>query len=437
MELLELKKGEMIRIEGPTRVRVVRGEVYAVGNVYKEGSTFPILKARRLVLKALSDCSIELLIGPGGFVERTDPSEEVIDLWDSEIDSIEYRGVILVLGSMDVGKTTLTTMLANKSLSRGLNVSVIDADIGQNDLGPPTTVSMSSVRTPITHLRQLKAEYSLFLQTTSVEYVWRKVVSGVKRLADYAVNRLGADVVVVNTDGWITGGAIEYKKSLVESVKPTKVFVIGKDEDTLKLYDAVSGSAPTVILPAPPNVRVRSKQDRKVYREMGYGRFLFPPKETTLSLDKVNIANIPLFQGVKLDSQFISLISSLLDRRRIEYASQTGNRVYAVLSTNDWLVRKIPGAYLYGLPLGWERGILASLEDEEGFLVSLAMIKRIYYHKRRIVVITSKNVESEFRRVRQIRIGFIRLNENYEEVEKVNQLLKYEVYEEPVQTAHA
>ncbi len=46
---------------------------------------------------------------------------------------------VVVLGMMDVGgKTTFTIMVANKAIAAGgRTVGVIDADPGQNDLGPP------------------------------------------------------------------------------------------------------------------------------------------------------------------------------------------------------------------------------------------------------------------------------------------------------------
>ena len=48
--------------------------------------------------------------------------------------------LILVIGGADTGKTTLVEILAG-FLSRGTVAGLVDADIGQSHLGPPTTVA--------------------------------------------------------------------------------------------------------------------------------------------------------------------------------------------------------------------------------------------------------------------------------------------------------
>ncbi len=49
------------------------------------------------------------------------------------------EGVCLLLGAADTGKTSLVLALANE-LSAQRPVGIVDADIGQSHIGPPTTV---------------------------------------------------------------------------------------------------------------------------------------------------------------------------------------------------------------------------------------------------------------------------------------------------------
>ena len=60
--------------------------------------------------------------------------------------------VMLVIGETDTGKTHFTTYLASALLSRGDAVAVVDADLGQSDIGPPTTVGLGRVRLPVERL---------------------------------------------------------------------------------------------------------------------------------------------------------------------------------------------------------------------------------------------------------------------------------------------
>ena len=53
-------------------------------------------------------------------------------------------------------------------------------------------------------------------------------------------------------------------------------------------------------------------------------------------------------------------------------------------------------------------------------------MKKIYYDKRKAVLYTSSDVEKRLGEVKCIRLGLIRLDENFNEVEKVASLLKVE-----------
>ena len=65
-------------------------------------------------------------------------------------------GVCLVLGAADTGKTTLAEAIARRAASSG-PVGVIDADIGQSHIGPPTTVGWALVDRPDVSFSQLAA----------------------------------------------------------------------------------------------------------------------------------------------------------------------------------------------------------------------------------------------------------------------------------------
>ena len=51
-------------------------------------------------------------------------------------------GTLLLLGAADTGKTTLMDALVQR-LARSRPVALVDADVGQSHIGPPTTVGWS------------------------------------------------------------------------------------------------------------------------------------------------------------------------------------------------------------------------------------------------------------------------------------------------------
>jgi polynucleotide 5'-kinase involved in rRNA processing len=60
--------------------------------------------------------------------------------------------IVLVLGARDTGKTTLVTYLAHALLADGGSVVVVDADLGQSEIGPPTTVGLGYLRGRVARL---------------------------------------------------------------------------------------------------------------------------------------------------------------------------------------------------------------------------------------------------------------------------------------------
>lgn len=420
MKIYLLEPGQIYRVEGPARIDVMEGSVYAVGAIYSGGSHFTVLRARKLAFKAIERAKVSVTLGPNAVLELAKPGEEVLDEWESAISKLALSGTSIVIGSIDVGKSTMTAVLANKALLNGLRVAVIDADVGQNDIGPPTTISISRVTRPITSLRQVQAEKSVFMQSTSLERIWPRAVEAVKRLIAYARRTWSVDAIIVNTDGWINGReAIEYKRSLLTELRPNNIVAIKIENE---LDEIIKGYSNVTIVRPPPAARLRTKEDRKIHREMSYARFIFPLRELSIDLDKLPLCGLGLFRGVDLGSELRAMASRIVNSH-ITYANQAGSTLYII--TDQWISRRIGAFKVVGLPEGFERGLLIGIEDSEGFLLGLGVLKKIYYDRKKAVIYTSSKTERAMSRASCIRLGLIRLNENFEEIERVSQLLKY------------
>jgi polynucleotide 5'-hydroxyl-kinase GRC3/NOL9 len=423
MTIRVIKAGDIYRVEGPAKVVVRKGQIYATGVTYTEGQVFTVLRARRLAIRAVSDAEVEFVLGPGALLEKAAPGEEVIDEWERHLSALDPRGVVLILGMMDVGKSTVAAMLGNKALTKGYKVAIVDADVGQSDAGPPTTVSMARLTRYVTHLRQLVAEKSIFVGATSLERIWPRAVDSVAMAIEYAKNKWQVDTIIVNTDGWVLDEeAVIFKRRLIERIKPTVIVAIQVEKE---LAPVLNGFGNVVILPPPPYAKKRTREDRKIHREMGYGRYIFPPVELALPLDKIPLCNLPLFRGVEIDEELRKMLTKAIDMPVLR-AYQTGSRVYAIVSGDVWATKKVGGFQVFCLPQDFEKGLLVGLEDGEGFLIGLGVLKKIYYDKRRAVIYTSRDVEKKLGEVTCIRLGFVRLDDGFNEVEKVVGLLRAE-----------
>src|SRR5687767_5777652 len=51
-------------------------------------------------------------------------------------------GVVMIVGDIDTGKTTFGIQLAQRAQQAGIPTAIVDADIVQSTVGPPTTVGL-------------------------------------------------------------------------------------------------------------------------------------------------------------------------------------------------------------------------------------------------------------------------------------------------------
>lgn len=112
--------------------------------------------------------------------------------------------VTLVLGASDTGKSTLVGRLAAALADAGHTVGVVDADLGQSDVGPPTTIGLALVRCGLERLGEAPVAGLEFLGVTSPATCMPQTAEATGRLVRRA-RALGCDRILVNTSGLIEG----------------------------------------------------------------------------------------------------------------------------------------------------------------------------------------------------------------------------------------
>src|SRR4029453_5473880 len=128
--------------------------------------------------------------------------------------------VTLVLGAGDTGKTTLVTGLASALAARGDLVGVVDADLGQSDVGPPTTVCLGLVRWPLASLEEAEVVGLEFLGMTSPARCMRETGDATARLVARALEA-GCRRALVDTSGLVEGDfGRALKRIKIDRVRP-------------------------------------------------------------------------------------------------------------------------------------------------------------------------------------------------------------------------
>ncbi len=185
-------------------------------------------------------------------------------------------GLIMLIGAMDVGKSTLALQAANQGLAAGLRVGVIDADVGQSEIGPPGTVGLALPEAPVESAAEWRPAALAFVGATAPAGRLLDVVVGARRLADEA-RRRGAEVVIIDTSGMVHGAvALKLKLAKLEVLQPTHLLAIrrGRELDPLlRLVPAACRATVTLLSPS-DNARSKPPALRRARRAAQFTRYL-------------------------------------------------------------------------------------------------------------------------------------------------------------------
>jgi polynucleotide 5'-kinase involved in rRNA processing len=135
-------------------------------------------------------------------------------------------GRVIIVGSADVGKTTLACWLAEQ-LARSATTAWVDADVGQSQIGPPATVGWRLMNATVGHC--------YFVGDVSPADRSATVLSGLVRAVSDA-EACGARHVVVDTTGYVAGhDAVALKTAKVDLLAPVHVVALGNDRPIRRL----------------------------------------------------------------------------------------------------------------------------------------------------------------------------------------------------------
>jgi polynucleotide 5'-hydroxyl-kinase GRC3/NOL9 len=186
------------------------------------------------------------------------------------------------VGRSDAGKSTLI-----RHIARGMDVSIIDSDIGQSDIGPPSVVSLGERRGD----RYVMAD-GYFCGSTSPARHFLPLIAGAARMA----SRVERYPVLVNTTGLATGDVGRMLKTeKINSLSPDLIVGIG---DGVEYLDAFARAGATVIrLPVSPLVKPKSRQERAALRQRSFGEHFTNARTITYPFKKFSVERSLLFNG--------------------------------------------------------------------------------------------------------------------------------------------
>jgi len=203
----------------------------------------------------------------------------------------EKPGLVFILGAADTGKTTLLKLLAESFLGLGLKVGLIDADVGQSTIGPPTTIGMSLAQDKLADFLWPKKMY--FIGDNNPVGHLIDVLVGSKLMVDESVKR-GPDVIIFDSSGLVQppyGTALKYHK--IELLKPEVVIALERSIELAPIVTWLMGCTGTRVLRVRPPLEAKPKSaaKRARYREGQYGRYF--KDSVSLVLNRADLSLYP------------------------------------------------------------------------------------------------------------------------------------------------
>jgi len=194
----------------------------------------------------------------------------------------------LVLGGTDIGKTTLVGHLAQQLAARE-PVAIVDADIGQSHIGPPTTVGWALAEPAMSDLSALPVRGMYFVGDIAPTGHLLPLIVGISHATQQALQE--AQVVIIDTGGFIHDPAAKVLWWQVHGIiKPQMVIAVQRQDELEPILAGIEGLTRKVYrLTCPERARAKSLSQRRKFRAEQLARYFRHHNTYERSLEGVSV----------------------------------------------------------------------------------------------------------------------------------------------------
>lgn len=287
--------------------------------------------------------------------------------WEKTIQAlIQSKGIVLLIGGADTGKTTLALRLASEGVARGIKTAIVDADIGQSIIGPPTTIGLSIinrhsllndrllVNKRLTPEELTVAQLYFVGDTSPLGHLLQSVV-GTKRMVSLALEK-GAELVIVDTSGLISGVAgLSLKYHKVQAINPEFMVVLERSRELNQITSAIRWYArpalcnlfvPPEVKRIPPELRARARKNRFQH---------YFAHSQLLTLEPKKLSFYPPIENIVRKIEFLGLIVGLKDKNGDVLGIGIINALYPKENLIEILAPIVEANKIKGVELGFLR----------------------------------------------------------------------------------
>jgi polynucleotide 5'-hydroxyl-kinase GRC3/NOL9 len=225
------------------------------------------------------------------------------------------KGICLILGASDTGKTTLAEALA-KHLAKHQPVGIIDADIGQSHIGPPATVGWAVVDNPQINFSKLTVSGISFVGDVTPAGHLLQLTAAITQCVQQVSE--ATELIIIDTPGFIYGSAAAALWWAVQRIlKPRLILAVQRGDELnyilsgLRFFDLQ-----LELVKSSPQLPAKSPQDRQNYRRSQFISYFRNAGPYNISL-----SNIAVQPGLNLQREsFINRVVGLRNENGIDMA---------------------------------------------------------------------------------------------------------------------
>ncbi|MFX0096199.1 MAG: Clp1/GlmU family protein [Candidatus Hodarchaeota archaeon] len=414
-----INNGEVFQIYGPAKLRLLEGIVHVLGAALLVGQSTVVAEGKSVSVEAKSSSKLYIDTSQGGKVDRIGSAfpEDRRRILQSVLGA-EKPTKVMIIGDVDSGKSTLVTYLANAIFAAGPKVAIIDLDVGQSNIGPPTTIGMGILEKPVLSMDEIEAKEIYFVGSTSPQKHLLRALVGFVKLLSKAIEE--ADVILIDTTGWVLGGAARaYKTAKIDLIQPDIIIALEREDEIEHIIRPYEYTKTKIIrAEVSDRIRPRNANVRRSLRMRLFRRYFANSKIRTIPINSFGKTYSLFGTGEPADENLVEKLRRML-RIKILYCEKSKNGIFIVKERDERydktslpVLKELLGVCeIRIISQGSESGIIVGLLDRNGSLKGLGIIQKIVYETGKCELMTP--VEGE---ISQMQFGSLRIDSKDEEL---------------------
>jgi len=333
--------------------------------------------------------------------------------WRPALDAAGNGTVMLLIGEVDCGKSTLAAVLANQAIAAGRRVGIVDADVGQSSIGPPACVGLALPRQQFASLNDLAPDAIDFVGACSPAGHLLQAATSTSALVASA-RAGGCETIIVDTTGMVSGGlARALKVAKIRLVDPDVIVALQFEDEVEHLVAPYRArTRPRVLrLLTSRAAQERSREERTANRQRRFAAYFTAAKLIEVSWRDAPVENSPWTNGERLPGHMLAYCEERL-ASEVVYAERRADGIVVIVRGRTepeglHALRDSFGGTPHVIEAASLENLAVGLLGERGDTLAIGILERVDFRSRRLFVYTPLE---EAAKVRGVRLGSLRLN---------------------------